>query len=91
VLGQSRGYRPQEREYRARISVRFYLSAVWAYPGAWDELSVYPFVQSLHFYFLVFVPAELVFDIHDDVYNFKKEKCDQTVIKDTLYKHNKKS
>jgi len=66
---------PTERHYGTCKSVRFYLSRVWAYPSAWNEFSIYPFVQPLNSYFSVFVLAELVFDVHDDVYSFQEFKA----------------
>jgi hypothetical protein len=44
--------------------ILLHLSTVRAYPGAGNELTINPLVQSLHLMSAVFMFAELMFDVH---------------------------
>jgi len=50
------------------------VSTVRTHPGTWYEPAFNPFIQSLHLVCVILVLMGLVFDVHEDVYNFHTEK-----------------
>lgn len=51
-----------------------HLAAVRAHPSAGDKFSVHALIEPLHLDRAVSMLAELVFDVHEDVYNIRPEK-----------------
>jgi hypothetical protein len=60
------------------LSILLHLSAVRAHPRAGNELTLNPLVEPLHLVCTIRVPAELVFDVHGDVYNLLPDKIHRT-------------
>jgi hypothetical protein len=54
--------------------------AVRTHPADRNEPAIISFVQSLHFYFPVFVLTELMLDVREDVYNFQTDEINREMI-----------